>query len=63
MNAQSKNMDRDLNNNQIRDDIDLAKLQLEREKLQVNTSLKQQELNIKDKDANAKRNIRQFFRR
>tara|TARA_R110000744_G_scaffold62667_2_gene129328 strand:+ start:1385 stop:3766 length:2382 start_codon:yes stop_codon:yes gene_type:complete len=58
MNAQSKNMDRDLNNNQIRDDIDLAKLQLEREKLQVNTSLKQQELNIKDKDANAKRNTR-----
>jgi len=56
MNAQSKNMDRDLNNNQIRDDIDLAKLQLEREKLQVNTTLKQQELNIKNKDADAKRN-------
>ena len=56
MNAQSKNMDRDLNNNQIRDDIDLAKLQLEREKLQVNTNLKQQELNIKNKDADTKRN-------
>jgi hypothetical protein len=55
MNAQSKNMDRDLNNNQIRDDIDLAKLQLEREKLQVNTNLKQQELNIKTKDADTKR--------
>ena len=56
MNAQSKNMDRDLNNNQIRDDIDLAKLQLEREKLQASTTLKQQELNIKSKDADAKRN-------
>lgn len=53
MNMQSKNMDRDLNNNQIRDDIDLAKLQLEREKLQVNKSLKERELNIKNKDAKA----------
>lgn len=53
MNMQSKSMDRDLNNNQIRDDIDLAKLQLEREKLQVNKSLKERELNIKDKDAKA----------
>ena len=53
MNMQSKHMDRDLNNNQIRDDIDLAKLQLEREKLQVNKSLKERELNIKDKDAKA----------
>jgi len=56
MSAQSKNMDRDLNNNQIRDDIDLAKLQLEREKLQVGTALKQRELNIKSKDADTKRN-------
>ena len=56
MGAQSKNMDRDLNNNQIRDDIDLAKLQLEREKLQANTSIKQRELNIKDKDAETRRN-------
>ena len=55
MQMQSKNMDRDLNNNQIRDDIDLAKLQLEREKLQANTNLKQQELNIKNKDADTKR--------
>jgi len=53
MNMQTKNMDRDLNNNQIRDDIDLAKLQLEREKLQVNKSLKERELNIKSKDAKA----------
>tara|TARA_Y100001938_G_scaffold148602_1_gene232808 strand:- start:28581 stop:30959 length:2379 start_codon:yes stop_codon:yes gene_type:complete len=55
MQMQSKNMDRDLNNNQIRDDIDLAKLQLEREKLQASTNLKQQELNIKSKDADTKR--------
>tara|TARA_R110000824_G_scaffold298764_1_gene486928 strand:- start:1300 stop:3705 length:2406 start_codon:yes stop_codon:yes gene_type:complete len=54
MNAQDKGMDRDLNNNQIRDDIDLAKLQLEREKLQVNSNIKQQELEIKRKDSDAK---------
>jgi hypothetical protein len=54
MNAQEKGMDRDLNNNQIRDDIDLAKLQLEREKLQVNSNIKQQELEIKRKDSDAK---------
>ena len=54
MNAQEKSMDRDLNNNQVRDDIDLAKLQLEREKLQVNANIKQQELQIKKKDSDAK---------
>jgi hypothetical protein len=50
---QSKGEDRDLNNNQVRDDIDLAKVQLEREKLQVNRALKERELNIKDKNAKA----------
>ncbi len=53
MNMQSKGEDRDLNNNQVRDDIDLAKVQLEREKLQVNRALKERELNIKDKNAKA----------
>jgi hypothetical protein len=51
MNMESKGQDRDLNNNQVRDDIDLAKVQLEREKLQVNRALKERELNIKDKNA------------
>jgi hypothetical protein len=51
MNMDSKGQDRDLNNNQVRDDIDLAKVQLEREKLQVNRALKERELNIKDKNA------------
>jgi hypothetical protein len=55
MNMQNKSMDRDLNNNQIRDDIDLAKLNLEREKVESNRAIKERELKLKEQDAGTRR--------
>ena len=46
INAESKAMDRDANNNGIRDDIDLAKLQLEREKMGQKTNETQQKMQL-----------------
>jgi hypothetical protein len=43
----------DVNNNQVRDDIDLAKLQLEREKMVRDQNIKEKELELKSKQVNA----------
>ena len=46
INADSKAMDRDANDNGIRDDIDLAKLQLEREKLTQKNTENQEKMQL-----------------
>jgi hypothetical protein len=49
INAESKAMDRDANNNGIRDDIDMQKLQQQAQKLNQDYELKQREQGIKEK--------------
>jgi len=57
INADSKAMDRDANDNGIRDDIDLAKLQLEREKLNQKTSETQEKMQLERDKLSSKEQI------
>ena len=50
-------MDRDANNNGIRDDIDLAKLQLEREKLNQKSGETQDKLQLERDKISSKEGI------
>ncbi len=57
INADSKAMDRDANDNGIRDDIDLAKLQLEREKLNQKTTETQDKMKLERDKLTSKEQI------
>ena len=57
INADSKAMDRDANDNGIRDDIDLAKLQLEREKLNQKTNETQEKMQLEKDKLSSKEQI------
>jgi len=57
INADSKAMDRDANDNGIRDDIDLAKLQLEREKLTQKTTETQEKMQLERDKLSSKEQI------
>ena len=50
INAESKQMDRDANNNGIRDDIDMQKLQQNAQKIQQDFQFKQREQQLKEKE-------------